>query len=160
GSDRAFYVESYGGRRYAVDRIKDREPIVVPALTLAIMGGIQPDRLHSLLLIGDDDGLVARFIWSWPDRVLPQRPARPAPDGASAMLARLSAFAIPEDCERGVIPFADRAAAAVQAYRAETAGLEADATGLFLSWLGKLPGMAVRLAVILEHLTWCGGSDV
>src|SRR5262249_48313801 len=105
GSDRAFYVESYGGRRYAVDRIKDREPIVVPALPLAIMGGIQPDRLHSLLLTGDDDGLVARFIWSWPDRVLPQRPARHAPEDASAMLARLSTLAIPQNCDRAVIPF-------------------------------------------------------
>jgi hypothetical protein len=159
GSDRAFYVESYGGRRYAVDRVKDREPIVVPALTLAIMGGIQPDRLHSLLLAGDDDGLVARFIWSWPDRILPQRPARHVPDGASAMLARLDTLQIPENCDRTVIPLSADAAAAVQAYRTETARLEASASGLYLSWLGKLPGMAVRLAVILEHLDWCAGSD-
>src|SRR5262249_38866590 len=111
------------------------------------------------LLTRDDDGLVARFIWCWPDRVLPQRPTRPAPDGASMMLAHLSKLAIPKDCDRGVIPFTERAAAAVEAYRAETASLEADATGLFLSWLGKLPGMAVRLAGILEHLAWCGGPE-
>jgi len=26
---------------------------------------------------------------------------------------------------------------------------------MFLSWLGKLPGFCVRLAVILQHLEWC-----
>src|SRR4029453_1691270 len=85
GSDRAFYLEAFGGRRYAVDRVKDAEPIVVPALTLARMGGIQPDRLHSLLLTGDDDGLVARFLWTWPDRVTPLRPGHSVPDGAARM---------------------------------------------------------------------------
>ena len=31
---------------------------------------------------------------------------------------------------------------------------EAGSSGLFLSWLGKLPGMAVRLAVVIELLWW------
>jgi Protein of unknown function (DUF3987) len=155
GSDRAFYLESYGGRRYAVDRVRDPEPIVVPALTLGLMGGIQPDRLHSLLLSGDDDGLVARFLWTWPDRVPPKRPRQALPDGAAAMLTRLSRLTIPENVDRGVIAFTDAAAAAVQTYRTETAELEQAATGLYLSWLGKLPGMAVRLAVLIEHLEWC-----
>jgi Protein of unknown function (DUF3987) len=98
GGDRAFYLESYGGRAYAVDRMKDPEPIVIPALTVAIMGGIQPDRLATLVLSGDDDGLAARFIYMWPERIPPQRPTR-------------------------------------------------------------LPGMAVRLATILEHLHWCGDNE-
>ena len=34
--------------------------------------------------------------------------------------------------------------------------MEAEAAGLFLSWLGKLPGVAVRLALALEHLWWIG----
>jgi hypothetical protein len=34
--------------------------------------------------------------------------------------------------------------------------MEQDAAGLFLSWVGKLPGMAVRLAVIFLHLEWLG----
>jgi hypothetical protein len=156
GSDRAFYLESYGGRRYAVDRVKEPEPIVVPALTLAICGGIQPDRLQSLLLTGDDDGLVARFLWTWPERVPPRRPERVVPDGASRALGRLMGLTVPDEKEHGAIQFTDAAAAAIQTYRTETAALEADATGLYLSWLGKLPGMAVRIAVVLEHLGWCG----
>jgi hypothetical protein len=161
GSDRAFYLESYGGRRFAVDRVKDPEPIVVPALTLSIMGGIQPDRLDSLLLTGEDDGLVARFLWTWPDRISPQRPGPVAlgNDAATAFFARLSSLAIPANGERGVVPFSKAAADALHAYRIETAAAEAEATGLYLSWIGKLPGMAVRLAVILEHLSWCAGSS-
>ncbi len=79
GGDRAFYLESYGGRAYAVDRMKDPEPIVVPSLTLSIMGGIQPDRLATLVLSGDDDGLAARFLYLWPERTPPKRPDTPVP---------------------------------------------------------------------------------
>ena len=32
--------------------------------------------------------------------------------------------------------------------------MEPGAAGLFLSWLGKLPGLAVRLALVLELLWW------
>lgn len=32
--------------------------------------------------------------------------------------------------------------------------MEAESAGLMLSWLGKLPGLAVRLALILELLAW------
>ena len=89
GGDRAFYLESYGGRAYAVDRMKDPEPIVVPSLTLSIMGGIQPDRLATLVLSGDDDGLAARFLYLWPERTPPKRPDNPVPSGAKAKLIKL-----------------------------------------------------------------------
>lgn len=39
--------------------------------------------------------------------------------------------------------------------------MDPGATGVFLSWIGKLPGFATRLALIFTHLNWCadGGSD-
>ena len=154
GSDRAFYIEAYGGRRYAVDRVKDAtpKPIVVPALTIGIAGGIQPDRLNTAVLCGDDDGLAARFIYVWPDPAPPRRPAVTAPEGALLKLARIYAI----EGDRVILPLEETAATALQAYREQIAATEADAAGLFLSWVGKLPGMAVRLAVILEHLHWSG----
>jgi hypothetical protein len=154
GSDRAFYLESHGGRRFAVDRVKDAEPIVVPALTVTILGGIQPDRLRTMLLNGDDDGLVARFLWTWPERVPPQCPSGQV-DDVTDWFARLSALSLAAGREREVVQFAEGAAAALQAYRLETAAAELEATGLYRSWLGKLPGFAVRIADILEHLAWC-----
>ena len=52
-----------------------------------------------------------------------------------------------------------QAASALQEYRKQVATAEAEASGLYLSWLGKLPGVAVRLSTIFEHLHWCGDHD-
>jgi hypothetical protein len=53
------------------------------------------------------------------------------------------------------------AQAILQEWREDVARMEAGATGLFLSWTGKLPGFAVRLAVIFAYLTWAaeGAGD-
>ena len=53
------------------------------------------------------------------------------------------------------LSFTDGAATALQALREEVADLEQGAAGMFLSWLGKLPGSCLRLAVIIQHLKWC-----
>jgi hypothetical protein len=158
GADRAFYIEAYGGRQFSVDRIKDPEPIVVPSLSLTIMGGIQPDRLATLVLSGDDDGLAARFIYIWPERVPPLRPINGVPTGAKERLERL--FDLNLNAEgRTVLEFESGAVDAIQEYRTQVAAAEVEVSGLYLSWLGKLPGMAVRLANVLEHLYWCGDNQ-
>jgi Protein of unknown function (DUF3987)/RepB DNA-primase from phage plasmid len=161
GSDRAFYLEGFGGRSYAVDRIRDPEPVVVPALTIGLVGGIQPDRLGTLVLSGDDDGLAARFLYVWPERVPPRRPTCNPPTGAKAKMQLLYALQgqAVETGERTVLRFSAAAAGALQAYREQVAEAEVGAAGLFLSWMGKLPGMATRLATILEHLHWVGDRE-
>ncbi len=58
GSDRRFYLKAYGGRAYTVERM-GRKPVHIERLTVGVLGGIQPDRLHSLLIRSDDDGLRA-----------------------------------------------------------------------------------------------------
>ncbi|MFC3053226.1 DUF3987 domain-containing protein [Kordiimonas pumila] len=58
GGDRALWLEAYGGRPYTLDRVKNGgTPFHIPSLAIAVIGGIQPDRLQSCLLKGDDDGL-------------------------------------------------------------------------------------------------------
>jgi len=156
GSDRAFWLQAYGGRPWSPDRVKDGDAeISVPHLTWSIVGGIQPDRLASLLLVGDDDGLAARFLYTWP---APQRPRRPR-DGlvvarAQEWLARLRRLPWTPPAPL-LVPFDRGAQAALQAWREEVAGMEDGSAGLFLSWLGKLPGFAVRLSLIFAHLAWC-----
>src|SRR5262249_29841614 len=162
GGDRAFYLESYGGRPYAVDGMKDSEPIVVPSLSVVVLGGMQPDRMVTLIFSGDDDGLAARFIYVWPERTSPRRPKNPLPTGAKTKLTKLYELEERREAEDGnriPLSFDDRAASTLQAYRTQVAAAETEATGLYLSWLGKLPGMAVRLAIILEHLCWCGDRE-
>ena len=55
------------------------------------------------------------------------------------------------------VPFAHAAQAVLQDWREQVSGMEDGAAGLFLGWLGKLPGLAVRLALVLEHLGWAAG---
>jgi len=47
--DRAFWLEAHGGRPYIVDRKKHPEPLRLDHVAVSIVGGIQPDRLATLL---------------------------------------------------------------------------------------------------------------
>jgi hypothetical protein len=160
GADRPFWLQAYEGGRWTSDRVKDGDDgCDVPHLTWGIVGGIQPDRLASLLLSGEDDGLSARFIYAWP---APPASVSDPPDGIGLPFApkpkllRLRELPMPEDPEPVVLPFTPEAMQALQDWRREVKAMEGDAAGLYLSWLGKLPGMAVRLAVIFLHLEWLG----
>ncbi len=159
-SDRAFWLQAYGGRPWSPDRVKDGDDeIFVPHLTWAIMGGIQPDRLATLLLGGDDDGMSARFLYFWPE---PQPPwwseAGPNLAAGEDLLARLRSLPWTPPAPI-LLPFERDAQVILQEWREDVAQMEEGATGLFLSWLGKMPGFAVRLATILAHLTWAEDGD-
>ncbi|MEX2650011.1 MAG: DUF3987 domain-containing protein [Alphaproteobacteria bacterium] len=158
GGDRAFWVEAYGGRPFVVDRVKHNgKPIRVSRLAVAIFGGIQPERLNTALLKGEDDGLPARFLWSWPESLSPKRPTLIADSsGALAVLRRLRGLR-PVPTEKGelrpfFVPLAEDAAAIFQKWREEHHG--EDASGMLASAFGKAPGHVLRLALVLEFLWW------
>ena len=58
-----------------------------------------------------------------------------------------------------IIRLDDDAAALFQEWREANASREADASGLYLSHIGKLPGMVLRLALVLEFLWWVIQGD-
>jgi hypothetical protein len=58
-TDRAFYLQSWNGGGYPIDRVKSGE-IFVPNLSLSIIGGIQPSRMTQLRDL-TSDGLLQRF---------------------------------------------------------------------------------------------------
>jgi hypothetical protein len=163
GSDRGFWLEAYGGRRYRVDRLS-RPSIVVDRLTIAIMGGIQPDKLSSLLLDAEDDGLLARFLPFWPLPAPLQRPTR-APDieFAEAAFARLYSLAMTVT-EPGlpprpwVIRFDPEASQRLDAFRQWARDRETEESGMMVSFIGKTPGFFVRIALIMAFLDWAGES--
>ena len=76
GNDRPFWIQAFGGRPYVVDRVKHDEPIIVPFNSVSIIGGLQPDPLARLLTSSDDDGLAARFLFTWPEPIPFERPTR------------------------------------------------------------------------------------
>lgn len=160
-ADRPFYLEAYGGRRYTVDRRRNDQPIVIPYLTLSICGGIQPDKLNALLLNGDDDGLSARFLYVWPDPVKPVMPdheydLNPLRD-AFNKLESLEMTHVDGEASPMAIPLAkpELLLAWIQKihHRDETA------SGVFGSFAGKLRGVCVRLAGLIEFLTWAANKD-
>ena len=164
GSDRAFYLEAFGGRAFVVDRVKDPEAVRLPFLSVAVTGGGQPDRVSSLLFRGDDDGLAARFLYAWPEPGRPRRP-RCAHDEQAGLTALRWLLTLSQDEEEKrpvprVLPFDPEAARTLDGFRSHLFDIEKGAAGLFQSWLGKLPGMAARIALILEFLWWCGGRPL
>ncbi len=108
GSDRAFAIEMYGGRSYVVDRMRSSEPLQIRHLSIGVLGGVQPDKLPAIIA-GPDDGLAARFLWSWPDvrraflspatsPAMPQR-KRPSPGWRTSRWARMcSGIPSPSGC--------------------------------------------------------------
>ena len=101
GSDRAFWLEAFGGRGFTVERM-GRAPLTVERLLIGALGGIQPDRLSELLLKAKDDGLLARFLPIWPERLPPRQPERLASDTlADAAMARLVKDALRAQVDAG-----------------------------------------------------------
>jgi hypothetical protein len=160
GSDRAFALEMYGGGRYVVDRVKNANHISVRHLSVGVIGGIQPDRLQSVLK-GADDGFLSRFLWSWPDTLPDFAISRSSVDDTrqQAAFARLSKLDMQKD-EAGrsdpvQISLTPQAVDALERFGKHVQRLARNASGTFAGSLGKARGHALRLATVLEYLWWC-----
>jgi hypothetical protein len=166
GTDRSFWLEVYGGRPYRYDRVGLNEAVDIPFCAVSLLGALQPDRLNTMLLSGDDDGLAARPLYAWPDPVPSRRPSRVA-DHAIVQAVLQRRFDLPFDVD------------AEANERPRTKLLESDAADEFQRWwehkqwdaklaaggrlagaIGKLDGVALRLAQVLELLEWAwSGSN-
>jgi hypothetical protein len=159
---RGFWVEAYGGRPYRVERVKHPEPIIIQRLAVAVYGSTQPDKL-ALLMRGADDGLLARILWIWPDPIL-FRLGRQSPGGEWAIgaLDRLRELELqPGDSPAPItVPLTDEARSMIEAFGGEMQQRQTNAGGLLRSALGKARGQALRLALILELLWWCGEDGI
>jgi hypothetical protein len=76
GSDRSFWLESWDGNSFVVERL-GRPPVILPHLLVGVVGGFQPDLL-ARSFDGDSDGIYARFLYAWP----PEAPFREPSDEA------------------------------------------------------------------------------
>ena len=125
-----------------------------------MIGGLQPDRLSSLLFSGDDNGQAARFLYSWPNTVPRKRPTQEVDIGtAQRAFRRLAALRMDEDQDGNLVPriirLSPEAADLFTSWWTNEATVnETQAGGMFKSHLGKLPGILLRLSLILEYLWW------
>ena len=132
GGERPFWLEAYGGRSYTVDRKSSPEPIIVDHLSVAVLGGTQPDKLTSLLVKTDDDGLLARFLTVFPNPVPLSRPSAQI-DNAKMQAALMSLRSLPamrdenNNARPYYVPFSNAAADALQEFRAQCRDWEAEA---------------------------------
>ena len=64
---REFHLESFSGLQFRSERVRHDKPQVVRRLSISILGSIRPDKLFNRFLASYDDGLVARFLYTWPN---------------------------------------------------------------------------------------------
>lgn len=164
GGDRPFWLEAYGGRSYSVDRKSNLNPIFVPHLSVAVVGGAQPDKLSRLLVKCDDDGLLARFLTVFPEPVPLSRPKVGIDRGKLVeAFKRLHGLQMPLDetgeCHPLCLPFTEAAQERLHEFRSTCRSREEEAHGIFKSHLGKLGGMVVRVSNVLTHLDWSATGE-
>lgn len=163
---REFWLEAYGGRSFVIDRKGAKGPLIVPFNGVSIAGGIQPAKVAECLLSGVDDGLVARFLWAWPDKLPFSRPRRLADTGVlETAYRRLEGLGWGSDADgRDIainLPLSAAAADLFEAWQADNAETDGEASGLMKSFLGKLDGALLRLALTAELSAWAwhGGPE-
>jgi Protein of unknown function (DUF3987)/Bifunctional DNA primase/polymerase, N-terminal len=59
--DRAFWLQSWSGGQYALNRV-GRGVSIIPNLSIALLGGIQPDVIRKISADSHDDGFLARML--------------------------------------------------------------------------------------------------
>jgi hypothetical protein len=163
GGDRQFWIEAFNGGPFGVERLS-RGPVRIENLSIGLLGGIQPDKLASVLMRdADDDGMLARFCPVLPQQVPIAIPTR-VPDTAFAERAfeRLygleltigaDGIAKPE-----IVRLAEPAKKLMHEHRLWVREVEDETSGLVRSYIGKTPGAVARISLVLAMLEWAAGD--
>lgn len=160
-SDRAIWLQAYGGREYKVDRVKHiDDPLVIPSFSVSILGGLQPDRLRDFMKLSDD-GLQARFIYSWPDPEFKRMPYSEEDDNSAAQALRRLAELDLEVDKNGkpnpeILKMSKKAWKRFEEWSHNRAIDERFSVGAIQGAYGKADGMVARLALVIEFLWWSG----
>jgi hypothetical protein len=165
--DLNFFLEGYNGGPYTVDRVKNPEPVHIPYNSLAIFGGIQPDRVRGVLG-GENSGFVARFLLIWPEHP-PYQPLKKDPDALKrrarllSAATRLHGLTMNDGAEFEPVPHCVAlhrdALALFEKYRERIHDDAIRAREPLQGWIGKNGGRVLRLALVMHHLEWAMGDE-
>lgn len=178
--DREFYLEAWNGTGgYTFDRI-GRGTVRIKALTLSILGGIQPGKLKSYIDAAlregaGDDGLLQRFqVLVWPDNLGTWKPVDRWPDSEARhqayevfhKLVNLKPVEIGAEQDRPddipYLRFADDAQQLYDKWRDELENrLRSNAladTPAFESHIAKYRSLIPSLALIFHLVDWADGA--
>ena len=149
-ADRAFWLRSFNGGEYALNRV-GRGSALIPNLALCLLGGIQPEPIRKVAADAHDDGLLQRLF------PIILRPATlghddPSPDVVEryrALIERLHALRAPQGFAPWLI-FDDAAQATRRRLEAEHLRLQASeaVNRKLAAHIGKYDGLFVRLCLV------------
>lgn len=152
GNDQAQWLEAWPAAALTVNR-KNKQPLRLSRFAVSVCGGVQPDKL-SETFSKPDDGLLARFLYCWPDAAPHVPPSRRRTGDDQTALDRLRwiettvgsadaplVIALDEDARDLLDEFS---------YEHHTDAHTLD--GLEGSFFGKGPGNVLRLAGALALL--------
>jgi hypothetical protein len=161
GQDNEFWLEAWNGKPYVVERIS--RSLEVDHLLIGVVGGIQPDKL-ARSFEHDQDGMYARFLFSWP----PEAPYRPLADEADEFdpdiintimhLERLAEFEDGNLVERS-IGLSAEARTEFEQFRQFVHREKEALDGREREWLAKAEAHVLRLAGTLCLLDWASGQS-
>jgi hypothetical protein len=163
------FLECWNGGAYVCDRVKFHStPVRIEHASLAILGGMVPDKLREALADADD-GLAARLIYIWPEPT-PITPlvdrgtdATERRDQLLSAARRLHELTMAAD-DHGVpaprtLPLDKDARALFNEQRCDAMSSARSAVGLAAGWNGKNPGRTLRLALVYQFLAWAVRQD-
>ena len=156
--DRGHWLDAWSAGSVTVEDRRD-PPLNLDRFPVSVLGTIQPARLSEALEAADD-GLAARFLYSWPDppAFCPLRERRKSKADESTRLLRLIAEQTRLAADPCVLAFEERALDSFDEFLSRLHGETQDSEGLEAAWLGKGSGTVARLAAVLELLAWSGSA--
>jgi hypothetical protein len=155
GSDREFWLESWNGKAYVVERMGRN--FAIPHLLVGMTGGFQPDKLARSFK-GDADGLYTRLLFGWPEKP-PYRPLTDAVEEVevefeNSLVRLINLTADDDDLIVTPVPLSSQARESFEQFRKEVDTGHAALDGREGEWWAKAPAHVLRLAGTLAYLDW------
>jgi hypothetical protein len=151
GKDRPFWLEAKDGGAYTIDR-KTSKTVVIPALAVSVLGGIQPDKIKAVASNLDDDGLLQRFMLIFIDRR--GRGVDEAPDPELEATRDKLAVLLAESERSGLFKFEPDANAElleIEDFKDREIN-RPNAPPALRQWLDKMPNEFGRLALVFHFI--------
>ncbi len=152
-----FWLQAFGARPHTLRRA-NRQRIDIKRLAISVLGGTQPEMIRSLVE-APNTGFASRLLYAVPEFKRSFRLAAPTEDAlafqALGRLWELPGCISPQACH-----VAHSALNAHEAWINHMIARGSAVGGLHEQWLGKQRGMALRLALVSEHLGWAAEAPM
>jgi hypothetical protein len=157
GQDNEFWLEAWNGKNFVVER-QGRPPVVLDYLLVGVVGGLQPDKV-ARAFEGDEDGMYARFYFSWPEEPahmpLSNEVSEIEPEIQNA-LTRIVDLPTGDDgvFAPKIVDLSADGTSAFETFRAFLAQTKAELDGREREWVAKGGTHVLRLSGTLAYLDW------